>query len=112
MNGVNSAPSRLRNFSPLKPLFFYQQSGAGGGVCAALLPVNVVNLALIFFLFLIFSLGHTRHMLDIMSRLPQVVASLRTSMAARCVKFAPGSSHLLAIAEHQGTAHLVNYVTS
>lgn len=72
-----------------------------------------MNLAfLIFFLFLSFSLGHTHHMLDIMSHLAQVVASLRTSMAARCVKFAPGSSHLLAIAEHQGTAHLVNYATS
>lgn len=31
----------------------------------------------------------------------QVVASMRTSMAARCVKFSPGSAHLLAIAEHQ-----------
>ncbi len=28
--------------------------------------------------------------------------------AARCVKFAPGPSDLLAVAEHQGAVHLVD----
>ena len=42
----------------------------------------------------------------------QVVASLRTSMAARCVKFAPGAAHLLAIAEHQVRAALLRLLSS
>lgn len=42
------------------------------------------------------------------ARSGDVVASMRTSMAARCVKFSPGSVHLLAIAEHQGATHMVD----
>ena len=36
----------------------------------------------------------------------QVVASVQTSMAARCVKFSGGPADLLAVAEHQVKPHL------
>lgn len=42
------------------------------------------------------------------SRSGQVESSLKTRLAARCVKIAPGPADLLAVAEHQGAAHLVD----